>query len=193
MGKDTRVHNLYIKEDIWELLLKAKKRTGKSVSWLLTHGFEYWLKNNPKELEDLAEEMVSIMAIREAKQRERESGDYLGSFSKEQRKIAWIKETVEDKKLQNILIDRTKENYAKSRNGAEKKLRKEAEKPKKRSLEELRKLFKEAKKKERFPEGAFTSLKASAIKRDAERYGVSFREGMRIAQERRKKQEKRGD
>lgn len=128
MGKDTRVHNVYIREEKWKLLLKAKKRTGKSVSWLLTHGFGYWLKNNPKDLEDLAEEFESTMVIREAKQSERESGDFLGSFEKEQRKIAWIKETIKDPKLRDALIKRTEDNYARSRNGAEKMLKKEAKK-----------------------------------------------------------------
>ena len=134
MGRNIGQHNVYIPEEEWRLLCEAKKRTGVSVSKQLILAYCYWIKNNPKALQDLAERFERISEVKEAKEQERKTGDFLGSFEKMKEKIARIKRRVKNgditEELGKILIQQTKNHYETTQRAYEEDILKN-EKPKK--------------------------------------------------------------
>lgn len=80
-------------------LLKVSKKTGISVSRLLLKGYNYWLSNNPKDLKVEAETFNALMEEREAKQLERDLGDYIGSFDKLPQKVKAYNRALKDGKI----------------------------------------------------------------------------------------------
>ena len=127
-----RKHDIYVSDEEWKILLAEKERTNKSISWILLHSHAFWLKHNPKELEDLAEEFADIRAEKEAKEMERDSGDYLGSFEKEADKLEKIKEKEKagsiTPEMADILRERTRIHYQTTREAKEKRFKKQYEK-----------------------------------------------------------------
>jgi hypothetical protein len=115
-------HSLYIPEKEWNVLIKTKKRTGISVSKLLIKGFNYWLQNNPKELGDLAEELKGQVEIREVKEKERQTGDYLGSFEKMEKKLRAIDKSDLSSEKKKLLKAKTRERYQRTQGIYEKKI-----------------------------------------------------------------------
>ncbi len=114
---------LYLSDSEKIELAKVSKKTGISVSRLLLKAWSYWLSNNPLEgLQEEAERFKGMMEEREAKQRERETGDYIGSFKKEKDKINRIAREYLDHKISHDeyqkLLKQTKDNYTTTRRKA---------------------------------------------------------------------------
>lgn len=124
--------DLYARNDEKKKILEVAEKLGKSVSWCLLHAFDYWLENNPKELNDLAEEFHSLRLEREAKERERDTGDLLGSFEKKEKKIERIKEAWRkgriSEEFKKMLIKQTEEDYKITQTAKEERLRRELRK-----------------------------------------------------------------
>ena len=133
--------DLYLKPDEKKKIFEAAKRLGKSVAWCMLHAFSYWLENNPAELNDLAEEFHDLREERDAKDAERDTGDFLGSFDKMEKKLQWIEEAARegniDERMKRKLIEQTKSNYgitqAAKRRRVEKRLKKTTKRQKRKS------------------------------------------------------------
>ena len=127
--------DLYISDIEKDLLMKAKKKTGLPFNKLLMKAFDYWINNNPAQLKDLAEEFHGAVAEMEAKQRERDTGDFLGSFDKFKQKMERIKEAEKTGEISTewaeMLRQETERNYEITREEKKKRLEKRLEKYKK--------------------------------------------------------------
>lgn len=143
MGRRPEQVNLYARADKKQRLREASKRTGLSMSKIVFDKALPLFYNNPKELEDLAEEDARCREIQEAKEQERKTGDYLGSFDKMEDKIKRIKEKVKkgdiSEETGDLLIRQTRNHYELTqRNYEEDILKKKEPKERKLTLEEAR-------------------------------------------------------
>jgi hypothetical protein len=89
-------------------ILKTSKRTGLSMSQLLLKGFYYLISERMNELEREAERFKDAMEAREAKERERCSGDYLGSFDKYNEKMDRLDSAKRKKRISDEEYERLK-------------------------------------------------------------------------------------
>jgi hypothetical protein len=114
MGKERL--DVYMTDAQKKALFKVSKKTGISASRLLLKGFNYWLSNNPEDLKEEAEVFNALMEEREAKDLERETGDYLGSFDKYYVKMERIDSAYEkgyiSKEERDRLRKKTKNSYS---------------------------------------------------------------------------------
>lgn len=130
MGKTTGIRiNIYIRDRrILDILHKASRKTGKSYSSLLEHAFAYWINNNPKDLKEMAKEFIELRNELEAKNKERDTGDFIGSFEKEDSKIARIKDALRkgniSSELAKKMMKETHYNYSVSRASKVKRIHK---------------------------------------------------------------------
>jgi hypothetical protein len=95
-------------------LLKLKRKTGISASILLLKGLSYWLSHEIN-LKKEAEIFKGLIEEREAKELEKETGDYLGSFDKYFDKMDRIDSAYRQGRISRKERDRlkkiTKDNY----------------------------------------------------------------------------------
>jgi hypothetical protein len=122
MPSDERAKTIYATRSQWKILDEIKKRTGKSRSKILFLALDFWLKNNPKDMKDLVKDLEEVKKDRQARENERFTGDYLGSFDKEQNKIARIEKEVKDPVLKEIMIKQVRQDYETTRKVARRKI-----------------------------------------------------------------------
>ena len=77
---------IYLTPEQKKLLQNLSYETGKSKSELLLLGLSYW-KGNPMKVEKYAQAFKSTLEIRKSKERQRQSGDFCGSFDKKMKKL----------------------------------------------------------------------------------------------------------
>ena len=85
MGNEAHF-DAYMSVDQKKALINLSKKTGISASQLLLTGLSYWLSHE-KELKREAELFKDLMRERELKEKERDLGDYVGSFEKKEEKL----------------------------------------------------------------------------------------------------------
>jgi hypothetical protein len=90
---------VYLTQQEKDRLLKISEETGKSVSYLLLHGFKYWVDFGSKERIRFARSFSATRELREIKENQRQSGDFLGSFDKKERKLAKLKRLLKKKQI----------------------------------------------------------------------------------------------
>jgi hypothetical protein len=90
---------VYLTQQEKDRLLKISEETGKSVSFLLLHGFKFWVGHGSRERIRFARSFSATRELREIKEKERQSGDFLGSFDKKERKLAKLKRLLKNNKI----------------------------------------------------------------------------------------------
>ena len=79
--KDKERLDVYLTRQEKDLLHKISEETGKSIAFLLLRGFAYWLKYSKQKIR-FAKMFSAERELREIKENQRKSGDYVGSFEK---------------------------------------------------------------------------------------------------------------
>lgn len=102
--------NVNLSSEEMELINKLQNETGLSKSNLIMEGLELLSESNPR-LKELSKDVKIINIIRKAKEAERMSGDYLGSFDKMEQKIQRIEICNIPDFMKEKLIKDTKLNY----------------------------------------------------------------------------------
>jgi hypothetical protein len=114
MAKVRQLISLSYREQ--KMLRDISNETGIPISRLLLNGFAYWLKNNPKGLSEEARKFAGFVEERDAKDYERLSGAYEGSYAKEKAKIKRIKQNPKmSDRVKKHFIQKTKAHYKRVR------------------------------------------------------------------------------
>lgn len=111
-----------------EILKKVSRKTGKSMNWILWHALDYWLMHEgKKEVPKLAGQMHEIQEEYEAKMRETDTGDFLGSYKKRDDKLESIAKAYKAKRINRftygMLRMQTIRNYKKTQEIKKKRLK----------------------------------------------------------------------
>ena len=93
-----------------EVISKAAKARGISIAKFLLEAVDFYMASK-KNRDDLAREFRHVRMEREAKARERDTGDFLGSKKKLGNKLERIKRSDESPEIKEMLMKEAKSNY----------------------------------------------------------------------------------